>query len=255
MSVDLTPTAYYDGTNPVTAAPFTMACWFQPDNITDAMILFDILDTDTSSNYWRLAANGTIAGDPLRFQADSGVGISIAESTTGFSADQWNHACGVAASATSRTVYLNGGSSATATDSRTPTGIDRVGIGANGIGLVAMNGKLAEASVWNVALSAAEVAALARGVHPLRIRPGNIVSYWPLYTTGHIADYIGSSDLTSQGAGAKANFDHAPVQPVGFDFGWRGAFTAAAAGDVTSDRWMSQVYPVRRQISIVGFSI
>jgi hypothetical protein len=35
--------------------------------------------------------------------------------------------------------------------------------------------------IWNVALSDQEVASLAGGVHPTRMRPGALVAYWPLW--------------------------------------------------------------------------
>ena len=46
--------------------------------------------------------------------------------------------------------------------------------------LPAGTGDLAEAAVWNVALTDAEVAALARGIHPFLIRPDALVAYWPI---------------------------------------------------------------------------
>jgi hypothetical protein len=43
-----------------------------------------------------------------------------------------------------------------------------------------LNGQIAEAAVWNVALSAAEIASLSKGFSPLLIRPASLVAYWPL---------------------------------------------------------------------------
>jgi hypothetical protein len=44
-----------------------------------------------------------------------------------------------------------------------------------------MSGQIAHAAVWNVALNAAQIAALARGVHPLAMERTALVAYWPLF--------------------------------------------------------------------------
>jgi len=42
------------------------------------------------------------------------------------------------------------------------------------------NGNLADAAIWNVVLSALEIAALAKGRRPSQVRPLSRVGYWPL---------------------------------------------------------------------------
>ena len=73
-----------------------------------------------------------------------------------------------------------------------------------------MSGRIAEAAIWNVALADAEIAALARGIKPNHIRPGNLVLYCPLWGThGPEIDLSGNgNDLTLNGTG-RAN--HSPV--------------------------------------------
>jgi hypothetical protein len=44
-----------------------------------------------------------------------------------------------------------------------------------------MNGSLAEAVIWDAALTDAEALMLGRGLSPLLVRPDNIQSYAPLY--------------------------------------------------------------------------
>jgi hypothetical protein len=43
------------------------------------------------------------------------------------------------------------------------------------------SGRVAEAAIWSVALADAEIAALAAGVLPYRVRPGSLLAYWPLW--------------------------------------------------------------------------
>ena len=58
-------------------------------------------------------------------------------------------------------------------------------VGANSSGGGAPNrffaGSLAEAACWNTTLSDQEVAALAAGRLPVRVRPASLASYWPLF--------------------------------------------------------------------------
>ena len=55
------------------------------------------------------------------------------------------------------------------------------------------DGSLAEAAIWNAALSDAEVAALATGVSPLLVRPGSLVFYAPL--ARDLLDRVGGLQL------------------------------------------------------------
>lgn len=79
-------------------------------------------------------------------------------------------------------------------------------------------GRLADAAFWNAALFAGEVAALARGVSPLRIRPTALLGYWPLFGVGSPEpDYSGNGNNGSI-TGSVTQADHAPVQaPFGAD--------------------------------------
>jgi len=58
-----------------------------------------------------------------------------------------------------------------------------------------VDGSIAEAAMWNVALSDGEVAELATGIRPMRVRPQNIVSYWPCVRDQDY-DIVGGYDMT-----------------------------------------------------------
>ena len=97
----------------------------------------------------------------------------------------WTHICGTEAGVATQFfrngVNTNGGSFANA-----PAGTSfefRVGRRWDSEGTAAahLDGRMAHIGIWNVVLSAAEVAALAAGVSPLRIRPSALVAYWPLW--------------------------------------------------------------------------
>ena len=113
----------------LTAYPFTMACWFNVANITGDHYLMSIADVSTGTNWWALVAFGSVAGDPVSLASRSGGSTNFANTSTGFSASTWTHACGVGTSATSRNSYINGGSVGSNTTSSTPAGLDNTGIG------------------------------------------------------------------------------------------------------------------------------
>lgn len=162
----------------VSATPYTMACWFRTTSMAHLGTLMSINSTTEPPHYAGLWFRGDVAGDPVDILIDRGVGQHTARSTTGCTSGQWHHACGVFTSSTSRTVYLDGGSSATNTNSVTPL-VDRTEVGAWRSSLW-FAGDIAEVGVWNVALTAAEVASLAKGVSPALVRPQSLVTYLPL---------------------------------------------------------------------------
>jgi len=168
---------------PVTAAPLTMACWFWLNDLSGTYALMSLTRDSVQIDGFRLLAEGSTAGSPLR--ADTVVaGIaSVARTSTSLSSGQWMHAAGVFASTTSRRVLLNGGGANTETTSSTPSGIVVLDLGARSnagtIGLY-LPGRMAEVGVWSAALTDDEIASLARGVSPLLVRPSALVFYAPL---------------------------------------------------------------------------
>lgn len=160
----------------VSAAPYTMACWFRPANVTQSSGLISL--SSSTLQYSTIFFRGDIAGDPIDILVQGGGGQRISRSTTGCTSGQWHHACGVFASATSRTIYLDGGSSATNTSSESPT-LNQTEVGAFRSSSW-FNGDIAEVGIWNIDLSAAEIAALAKGVSPALIRPQNLLPHLEL---------------------------------------------------------------------------
>lgn len=195
----------------LTVAPITLACWYFTTSNSTEQDLMSIGDTATNDERFSLTLLGDAVGDPVRAQTEAGGTNRSAITSTGYTINVWQHGCAVFASATSRTVYINGGSPGTNTDSATPSGLDatRIGRRANSTGGTFMGGRIAEAAIWNVALTAAEVAVLAGGVCPLLVRPENLVSYYPLI--GNFSpelDLCGGFNLTL--VNAPTAVDHYP---------------------------------------------
>lgn len=181
----------------VTACPFTMACWFNSDNTSLAQGIMWIGDKDETNVWIALVARGNFGGDPIALQRFI-AGSTVASTTTGYSANTWHHACGVLRANDDVSVFIDGGSEGTDNINKVPAGFDRTAIG----GLrddspgTYFSGLVAEAAFWNIALTDAEVAILAKGFSPLFVRPQNLVAYWPLIRDED-QDRVGGYDLTA----------------------------------------------------------
>lgn len=182
--------------------PLTMACWFNSDDATIAQVLMALSNTGATTGAYLLRALGNTAGDPVAATKQNDAGTTQGVSTTtGYSVNTWHHACGVFTSDTARTAYIDGGSSATvSTPSISDPTADAFNIGAwqDSAGYKQyMSGMIAHAAIWNAALTAAEVASLAKGMDPRQIRPESLIAYWPL--VGKAApeiDIVGGYGLT-----------------------------------------------------------
>jgi hypothetical protein len=177
-----------------------MACWYKPTSGGDYGLV-SVAENVGGDSPRHLLYQWSNSGNPrIAMYSDNGVGaqaVAAANSSTG----AWNHACGVVASTSSRTAYLNGGNSGTdATGTSAISTCNQMAIGAyySGGGLTAgfyLDGSIAEAAIWNVALTAAEVAVLGKGYSPLLIRPSALVFYAPLVR--ELQDIRGGRVLTN----------------------------------------------------------
>jgi len=184
--------------SPVASLPITMACWFNSDSLATGQVLIHLVNTAFNNHYFGIALRGDVAGDPVQVGAFSGVSFQGANTTTGYSANTWQHACGVILSATSRTVYLNGTNSATSTGSvsLTPNQV-RIGrfVNTSGNDSFYLDGRLADVGIWSAELTTAEIGSLAKGVSCDQIRPQSLVFYAPLIRD--IVDVRGGMTITN----------------------------------------------------------
>jgi hypothetical protein len=177
---------------PLTAAPCTFACWVNPILSGGSAGGVQITDGTVNNAFGvEFFASGAVAAETY----GSGV-FPIAQTAAGsLTAGTWQHIAGVFASSTSRIAFANGVASSPETTAAIPTGLNQILIG-NNSGHYG-NGDIAEAAVWNVALSALEIATLAAGVSPLLVRPSALVFYAPLSGFGSPEpDIIGRRNLT-----------------------------------------------------------
>ena len=222
-----------NGNAVLTATPLTLAAWFKATDLTNQQVLISLNDNLTSgfTGAYDLRINGGSSGS-VRAIVYDGATPGIADTTVTASSGAWTHAAAVFASNSAQAAYVNGGNGVTNGATSNPTGIVRTDVGTRATlaGLFA-NCTIAEAAVWNVALTVAEIAALAAGVSPRRLRPGNLKAHWPLFgLTAPEPDLAGGGfNLTLSGGPTQAN--HAPVTLLTPP--WRGEVEpAVVAGSV-----------------------
>lgn len=200
----------FDGTNdfieaaaiPSIDVPVTMACWFNSDTNTAQKIIMalaaaSISAGETLSPGFSLRLTSGTAN--IQAVISSGTGTNSSQSGTTFAVGVWNHATGKFASATSRTVYLNGISGPESTPNRSLGAVlDNllIGKGSGGVYLpsIPFNGRLAEVAVWNAALNDDEITSLSKGIKPIYVRPQSLLYYIPLVR--EIKDEVSAVGLT-----------------------------------------------------------
>ncbi|OGU80429.1 MAG: hypothetical protein A2W11_00760 [Ignavibacteria bacterium RBG_16_35_7] len=183
----------------ITTQPLTMAAWVYSDSATLLQAILSVADKDSATKLHFLELAGTIAGDPVRMASITVGSPSYAATTTGYSVNTWHHAAGVVSASNARAAYIDGGSEGTdATEEDPGAVLDRTSIGRLGDSTPAQyfSGNIAEAAVWNIALTIGEIAILAKGFSPLFVRPQNLVAYWPLINTNDI-DIVGGFNMTA----------------------------------------------------------
>lgn len=199
----------------VTAPPFSMFAWYYSTSASGNQTLISI----GGQNAAFTEARGFAL--TIGFSAGSGENAVVAETrqhntrpkaktSVAPTANVWQNGCGVWAGIADRRAFLNGGSKGTNATSQAVTAADlkRTAVGltrelGNFSGMV---GQIAHPAIWNVALTDDEVAMLAAGISPLRVRPQSLVMYLPfLGRNGPEIDISSARTLAVTGATASSN--------------------------------------------------
>jgi len=162
------------GSAPATGAPLSIAARFKKTGTATKNGLF--LRSTVGNNLigFYFGSSSSVRGflQQSGTQPDWAAGGSY---TTG----QWGTVCVTLASTSSRTIYRDGGNSATNTTPCTPADINRLDI-ASANGATTFDGEFAEVGIWTVELTPEEVLAHANGYRCDSIRPQSLVFYAPL---------------------------------------------------------------------------
>ena len=208
---------------PVSDYPLTMACLVNCDDISSDLIVMSVGDKDVSNHYHALMTNESGGTTYIASRAIAGGTPGTANSTSGISADTWHHACVVHTNSTSRAAFLDGGNKGTDATDRTPANLDATQISGrlDDAGAQPFSGAVAEAAIWNVALTDFEVWLQAKlRLSPLWIRPQNLVFYSALLNNEDY-DIVGRRKLTAYNSPTVAAHPPGIIYPPQ-PFGWAG---------------------------------
>lgn len=203
----------------ISGTALTVAIWVKPTAGGDAVA---IAKTKASPEAYQYVLSTNPAGGgnwlaSLRIHDyNAGGSGEFVVGATGVAPGTWRHICGVknGTGAGALKVYLSGVEDGSQTSNQSiaaTTGPLTIGHYGD-FSVVPYYGSMAEACLWNIALTPGEIAALAAGFSPLLIQPANLKGYWPLWGEGSVDPDLsgGESHSTVQGSWAKSE-THAPV--------------------------------------------
>ena len=190
---------------PATNVPLTMCAWFQVPDVGDANAFGGLVTLGTQNGVDRYSLFYRSGANNVAAIAVQGGTSGVATTSAGPSSNTWAHACGVFTSTTSRTAYINAGSSGTNTASvtvGTPNNVVMAARYSTTLGAY-LTGLIAEVGIWNAALTAAEIAALADGMTCDKVRPQSLVFYAPLVR--NLQDVKGGLTITNNNTATVTN--------------------------------------------------
>lgn len=167
---------------PVSAYPFSLACWVYADDVSTSPFFFQFGDSASATT--RAGLNFDSAGK-LGAQVSSPSGTRSWYTTAGASTGVWVHCAGTFTNSSTCLSYLDGVSTGAYLGTASPAfpTLNRTSIAVMPRASLSnyLNGRVAEAAIWNTTLSQDEVSMLAAGYSPLLVSPQSLVAYWPLF--------------------------------------------------------------------------
>lgn len=197
MSIELLDTSNEDvvvDVGIVDDTPFTIAVWVNMIDVSGFQAIW--CGSGSGSNHQHcLAVNGT----DVEARSRGGSSFVTAVATGTVVVDTWHHIAASWETATLRNAYFDGGGKGSDTgDDSDPNALANYGFGSltDSSRSSHMNGRVAHGAAWNAVLTDAEIAVLATGVSPLKVRPQSLVAYHPMHNfTSNPVDLIGGNDL------------------------------------------------------------
>lgn len=189
---------------PASGSPMTIAGWLYPTSTTSQIVVCAI-GVNNLSHRNQLFMQG---GGALQAVAVGASATDQPSAASNLTVNEWNHCSGVYTSATNRTAYRNGtAGTAGTTNIGAQNAANELLINArnNGssIGLISQFSIIAEVGVWNVALTADEIASLSKGMTCDKVRPQSLVFYAPLVR--NLIDVKGGLTITNNNTATVAN--------------------------------------------------
>jgi urease beta subunit len=188
----------------------TLAVFTKPNSTPSAFVPF-MWRTRQSTGSFNAPFFGVGSGNQAFFSVQNGSSDSYNFGTSNnvIPNNTWTHAC-VTWNTSTAVIYINGQNSASSSINQALNfGLTHsVCLGAR-ITITASTadryfpGQLADIAAWNVNLTAAEIASLAKGMTPDKIRPQNLVFYAPLVR--NLQDVRGGLTITNNNGATVAN--------------------------------------------------
>ena len=198
---------YIEATSsPVTATPLTLAGWGKQVSTTTAQIFVSVSNS-TSAHRCAIGFNSGQRTFASQFgNISPQIIVNNPTATNTISTSIFTHVAGVFTSTTDRTVYRNGTNTTNdTTNIGAQDAFNQLLLGARNSGAIGlyMDGNVAEVGIWNVALTAAEIASLAKGMTCNLVRPQSLVFYAPLIR--NLQDVRRGLTLTNNNTATVAN--------------------------------------------------
>lgn len=187
MSLLLSGTYLYGAIPSVSSSSFfTMACWFRPTE-SNAATLMSMKSIDGDLFRLSLLQDNQFVNVRLTARQNAGTD-GTATSNVDLPMNTWQHVVGVASGNGLRILYVNGVPT-TDSSSRVLAGMNALSFGSGPTGdftptTGSFSGFVAEAAIWNKALSRPEVEQLVAGYSPSLVNPQGLVFYSPLINNG-----------------------------------------------------------------------
>jgi hypothetical protein len=162
---------------PVTVEPLTISLWYRLASTPTNRMAFS-LGRSTGQGAFRINITGTTM--LAQRVDDTGAPNASSSTTVANTVGTWYHAAAVfLGSGSNVTGYINGVAGTPATNTGTTlTTLDRLVVGARlsaGTPGLFFDGDIAEVGLWNGALTADEIAGLAKGFAPAKMRAASLV--------------------------------------------------------------------------------
>lgn len=172
---------------------FSVFARFRAEDVTQAHTILKI--EYSNGQHYRLVASGEAANDPVRWISWDGESQRAVSTATGYTADTWHSV--IACRYAGGMVSLDGAAFSTSSKVSASGSTPLLSISSAGV-YRAIAGDVAEVAIWDVSMYmtqyAVNVAALAKGISPMTILPGNLLHYWDL--TRGLQDRVGGCTLT-----------------------------------------------------------
>jgi hypothetical protein len=187
--------------------PLSMFVRQQYPNMSSSRGVVSVYTDGATTDFYSIENRLVSSNQQVRAYAATG-GSAVQANVLAPGVDQWFAATGVWPTSAARRIYADT-TSGVSSGNLPGTTVNSLGIGmGTASGLGTFSGQLAEFAVWSVDLTDADIASLARGFRPFRVRPQSLLYYVPLIRD---VNEVRNSIALTTSANAPVVFNHPRV--------------------------------------------